>query len=581
MIRPATGEILAMVGSADFYNESIDGQVNMAVSPRQPGSSIKPLTYVAAFEKGWTPSTLLWDVPSEFPPSGDPNDPSPPYKPVNYDGRFHGPVLLRSALANSYNVPAVKALEFVGIYDNPNTPAEDGLVSMARRFGITTLNRPDYGLSLTLGGGDVSLLEMTGAFAVFANGGRKIPPVSISRIIDHSGDIIYQYESPPGDQVISPEHAYLISSILSDNQARTPAFGPNSVLNLPFEAAAKTGTTNDFRDNWTIGYTPDVVVGTWVGNADYTPMQGTSGLTGAAPIWADYMQTAIQQLTGGNPTNFVKPAGVVERVICAVSGTEPSQWCPSQRSEIFAADQLPLAKGYDLWQKATIDTWTGLLASPACNDFTENKMALNISDPWAIKWVKGNSTGQAWAENAGFRAPIFFTPTKECTADDPRPLLSIASPDSGDLIEDSPLDVYGQADATDHFYMYRLEYGRGEDPVDWELIRKKKVPIDEPERIDEWDVSEVEAGTITLRLYMLSTEDTYAEVRIQLNMQVPTPTPTPTSTPTATPTPTQTPSPTNTLIPSKTPTPTWTPSITPTMTPSPIVINPPTATPSP
>jgi penicillin-binding protein 1C len=575
LVRPSTGEILAMVGSADFYDESIDGQVNMAISPRQPGSSIKPLTYAAAFEKGWTASTLIWDVQSEFPPSGDPNDPRPPYKPVNYDERFHGPVLLRSALANSYNVPAVKALEFVGIYDNPNTPEEDGLVAMARRLGITTLTRNDYGLSLTLGGGDVSLLEMTGAYAVFANGGRKIPPVSISRIIDHQGNIVFEYSTPPGEQAISSEHAYLISSILSDNQARTPAFGSNSVLNIPFPAAAKTGTTNDFRDNWTVGYTPDIVVGTWVGNADYTPMQGTSGLTGAAPIWASFMQTAIQQTTGGNPSSFVKPAGIVERVICSASGTEPSQWCPSQTSEIFAADQLPLAKGYDLWQKATIDTWTGLLASPDCNDFTENKMALNISDPWAIKWIKENSAGRSWAEKHGFSEPIFFAPTKACSENDPRPILSIASPDDGDLIDENPLDIYGQADATDNFYIYRLEYGRGDDPVDWEEIHKKKVPVDEPEKLYEWDVSEIEAGLITLRLYMESTEDTYAEVRIQLDMQVPTPTPTSTPTPTITPSPTWTPTPTVTPSPTQT----IPPSETPTSTPVPIFTNTPTPNP--
>jgi membrane carboxypeptidase/penicillin-binding protein len=167
-IRPSTGEILAMVGSADFYNAAISGQVNMATSPtRQPGSAIKPLTYVAAFEKGWTPATLIWDVPSEFPPSGDPNDPRPPYKPVNYDGKFHGAVTVRSALANSYNIPAVKALQFVGIYDDPATPQKDGLIAMAERLGITSLTRPDYGLSLTLGGGDVSLLELTAAYAVF------------------------------------------------------------------------------------------------------------------------------------------------------------------------------------------------------------------------------------------------------------------------------------------------------------------------------------------------------------------------------------------------------------------------------
>jgi membrane carboxypeptidase/penicillin-binding protein PbpC len=160
-----------MVGSADFYNDAIDGQVNMAISAtRQPGSSIKPVTYIAAFEKGWTPATLIWDVPSEFPPSGDPNDPRPPYKPVNYDGRFHGPVTVRTALANSYNIPAVKTLQFDGIYDDTETPNEDGMLSVAHKLGISSLTRDDYGLSLTLGGGEVSLLEMTGAYAVIANG---------------------------------------------------------------------------------------------------------------------------------------------------------------------------------------------------------------------------------------------------------------------------------------------------------------------------------------------------------------------------------------------------------------------------
>jgi membrane peptidoglycan carboxypeptidase len=158
-IQPKTGQILAMVGSADFYNDAIAGQINMALQPRQPGSSIKPITYTAAFEKGWTPATLIWDVPSSFPPSGDPNDPSTPYEPVNYDGKFHGPVTVRTALANSYNVPAVKALQFVGVYDNPNTPEKDGMIALAERMGITTLTRTDYGLALTLGGGDVTLLK--------------------------------------------------------------------------------------------------------------------------------------------------------------------------------------------------------------------------------------------------------------------------------------------------------------------------------------------------------------------------------------------------------------------------------------
>ena len=172
-IRPSTGEILAMVGSPDFNNDAIAGQINMADSPtRQPGSSMKPFTYVAAFEKGWTPSTLIWDVPTQFPDGAN-----PPYEPRNYDGKFHGGLTVRLALANSFNIPAVKALEFVGIYDDPNTPEKEGMIGMAQRLGITSLTRDDYGLSLTLGGGDVSLLDMTSAYSVFANGGQRMPPV--------------------------------------------------------------------------------------------------------------------------------------------------------------------------------------------------------------------------------------------------------------------------------------------------------------------------------------------------------------------------------------------------------------------
>ena len=190
-IQPNTGEILSLVGSADFFNEEIAGQVNMALAPRQPGSSIKPLTYIAAFEKGWTPSTLIWDVPSEFPPSGDPNDTRPLYEPVNYDEKFHGPVRMRIALASSYNVPAVKTLDYVGIYDDPNTADKEGLISFAERLGISTLTRDDYGLSLTLGGGDVSLLELTNAYAVFANSGLDVGAYAIEKIVDRSGNVVY------------------------------------------------------------------------------------------------------------------------------------------------------------------------------------------------------------------------------------------------------------------------------------------------------------------------------------------------------------------------------------------------------
>jgi len=559
-IRPSTGEILAMVGSADFYNEAISGQVNMAINPRQPGSAIKPLTYLAAFEKGWTPATLIWDVPSEFTPSGREDDFRPPYIPVNYDGRFHGPVTVRTALANSYNVPAVKTLQFVGIYDDPDQPGEDGLIAMAKRLGITTLDRPDYGLSLTLGGGEVTLLDLTSAYASIANNGWRMPPVAITRIEDHTGNLVYEYQQPPGEAVLRPEHAYLISSILADNQARSPAFGANSVLDLPFPAAAKTGTTNDFRDNWTMGYTPDVAVGVWVGNADYTPMQNTSGLSGAAPIWATVMQAAVQSVTGGNPTSFSRPPGIVENVICELSGTSPSQWCPRQRSELFAADQPPLPKEDDLWQKVAVDTWTGLRASPACAEYTDEQFVLNVSDPWARKWIKQDAQGQAWAEQIGFPKPITFAPNRECTNEDPRPNLQFAAPRDGETITNTPLDIYVIADATQGFDAWRLDFGFGDKPVEWQALAIGRNRINQPEMVHSWDLSNFPAGIVTLRLTLHSTEDTFAEKRIHLNLQVPTPTPTPT--PTVTPTPTPTP----TLPPTDTPTPTNTPTITPTET---------------
>ncbi len=578
-IKPSTGEILAMVGSADFYNDAISGQVNMAVSPRQPGSSIKPLTYTAAFEKGWTPATLIWDVPTEFPPSGDPNDTNPPYVPVNYDGKFHGPVTVRTALANSLNIPAVKTLQFVGIYDDPNTPEPDGFINFAKKMGITTLTGDQYGLSLTLGGGDVTLLELTGAYAIFANGGRRVPPVSITKITDYQGNVVYQYDPPAGDQVIRPEHAYLMTSILSDNQARAMEFGTNSVLNLDFPVAAKTGTTNDFRDNWTLGYTPDLAVGVWVGNADYTPMVNTTGLSGAAPIWSNFMKTAIQQLTGGNPTPFSRPAGIVDRVICTVSGTEPSEWCPQQRSEVFAYDQLPLPKEDDLWTKVNIDTWTGLLASSACSDFSEDKFALNVTDASAVKWILQDSDGQNWAKQMGFSQPIFFTPSRECTADDPRPMLLFAGLSEGQTITQSPLEVYALVKVPGSYDSYTLSYGTGHDPAEWEDIYKGGPQSDQPQFLTDWDVSKLPSGEVTLRLYLKGDSDHYATRTIHLNIQVPTPTPTPTSTPTQTFTPTNTPLPSAT--PSNTPTspPPTSPPPTQTNTPPPAPSQTPSGTP--
>ena len=572
-IKPSTGEILAMVGSADFYNEAIQGQVNMAISQtRQPGSAIKPLTYVAAFEKGWTPSTLIWDIPSEFPPSGDPNDQREPYRPVNYDGRFHGPVTVRTALSNSYNIPAVKTLQFVGIYDDPTTPATDGLIGMAHRMGITSLNRNDYGLALTLGGGDLSLLELTGAYAIFANSGVRIPPVAILKITDNAGNLIYEYKPPTGEQVISPEHAYLITSILTDYEARRPMFGAHPVINLDFNnrVAAKTGTTNDFRDNWTMGYSPDLAVGVWVGNADYTPMQNTTGLTGAAPIWADFMNYAIPRLTGGEPTAFQRPAGIVDRVVCAISGTEPSQWCPEQRQEIFDSKQLPLPASEDLWKEVNLDTWTGLLASSACSDFVEKKMTMNVKDNTVQRWLRKDDAGRALAEELGFKRPLFFTPDGECKADSPHATLSIENIHEGDVLTDEKIDIRVIAKATGQFDQWSLDVAPGNDPGDndWHNLFNTNAQVPEPRDVVTWDLSTNGNGRFTLRLRMENSGGGYAEklVHVDVNYLPPTPTPTltPTTTSTPLPLPTSTPEPPTAIPASEVPTemPTLAPTVT-------------------
>ena len=582
-VKPSTGEILAMVGSPDFNNDAISGQVNMATSAtRQPGSSIKPINYVAAFEKGWTAATLIWDVPTDFPDGAN-----PPYVPKNYDDRFHGPVTVRTALANSFNIPAVKTLEFVGIYDDPNTPQKDGMIGMAERLGITSFTRPDYGLALTLGGGDVSLIDMTAAYSVFANGGKKVPPVAILKIVDFQGTTVFEYQPPAdgGEQVIRPEYAFLISSILSDNQARSWMFGPNSLLNLPFQVAAKTGTTNDFRDNWTMGYTPDLVTGVWVGNADYTPMVNTTGLTGAAPIWSAFMQFALPIVSNNNPTPFTIPPGITDRIICVTSGTEPSQWCQGgQRSEYFASDQPPLPKSQDLLVKTQLDTWTGLIAGDACKDFAKDEFVMNVQDRWGRQWLR-SGPGREWLESHSMPRNPFFAPERECSIDDPRPLLEFSNLRDNDTVTEASLPIKGIINVTKgEFTGWRLEYGAGNDPSEWTVLAQGTNKFENADTIYTWDLSTVlntiQGNRLTLRIYLMNGEEFYAEKRVSLSLNLPTPTPTPTLTPSVTPIPptaipptneppTSVP-PTNTPVPDvKTETPTLPlPTETPTATPT-------------
>ncbi|MDP1546989.1 MAG: transglycosylase domain-containing protein, partial [Anaerolineales bacterium] len=533
-IRPSTGEILAMVGSPDFNNVAISGQINMVISPtRQPGSAIKPITYAAAFEKGWTPSTWIWDVPSQFPDGAN-----PPYEPRNYDGRFHGGMTVRTALSNSFNIPAVKTLEFVGIYDDPNTHEKEGMIGMAERLGITTFTRNDYGLSLTLGGGDVSLIDMTTAYSVFANEGKKVTPVAILKITTFAGEVIYEYQPPEGEQVIREEHAYLISSILSDNEARSWMFGRNSPLNLSFPVAAKTGTTNDIRDNWTLGYTPDLATGVWIGNADYTPMTNTSGLSGAAPIWSQFMEFAVPYVTNGAPRSFVRPSGIVDKIVCRLSGTEPSNWCKSQYTEIFAFDQLPLQHGHDLARRIHIDLWTGYQASEACKGPSEEELVLNVTDPWARKWFETRD-GRAWLSSNDLPEEPYYAPERDCRAGDPQPEIELSLND-GQAVTSPNLEIKGTASADGGFRKWALEYGLGENPGAWVLLAEGNNPVKNGAFFN-WDMTSLPNGIISLRLTLIG-DKAEVEKSIRLNLGLPTPT-APPATPTDIPLPTETPTP--------------------------------------
>jgi penicillin-binding protein 1C len=329
VIDPTTGEILTLVGSADYFDASIYGALNMATSKRQSGSAFKPIIYAAALDPTrtlpWTAATSILDVSTTFVTKD-----IQPYKPVNYDGREHGYVSVREALASSLNVPAVLTLQNVGI---------ENVIALANKLGIHSLNEPQqYDLSLALGGGEMSLLELSTAYSAFANDGKYIGHTSILDIQNADGNLLYTPKKNPALQIIDPRVAWLISNILSDDRARSIGFGINSVLKIDRTTAVKTGTTTNFHDNWTVGYTPDLLVGVWVGNSNYQAMHEVTGLTGAAPIWAETMRSILQ----GHPDkNFTQPTGLTQIEVCDLSGLLPTETCPHKKTEWFITGTQP------------------------------------------------------------------------------------------------------------------------------------------------------------------------------------------------------------------------------------------------
>jgi membrane carboxypeptidase/penicillin-binding protein PbpC len=421
-LDPRTGEILAMVGSADYYADEIVGAVNVCLAPRQPGSALKPITYAVSFDPSWqgeeaavnrwgvlpfTPATMLVDVRTSFVTRENVG-----YVPLNYDLRWHGPVLLRQALGSSYNLPAVKVLDAVGI---------EQMMAQARRMGITTFDRSTerFGLALTLGGGEVRMIDLTAAYAALATGGLRVRPMAVREVLDAEGRAIYAPAPALQERTLDERVAFLITDILSDEWARLPSFGERSVLYIGRPAAAKTGTTTDWRDNWTVGYTPDLVTGVWVGNADNASMYHVSGITGAGPIWHDFMVWALK---GRPPVAFERPEGLVEAEICALSGLRPTHNCPHKRREWFVEGTEP-TQSCDVHQLYRIDVATGLLATEATPPERVRERVYAVYPPEAVAWAIGQGLPQpppAPEENA--------TGSRPTLDNDPAAPLEIVSP---------------------------------------------------------------------------------------------------------------------------------------------------------
>jgi membrane peptidoglycan carboxypeptidase len=488
MIRPTTGEILTMVGSVDYWNDAVDGKFNVTTGLRQPGSSFKPFTYLTLLTQGVPASYGFLDVRTEFAqPGGNP----PVYVPENYDRKYHGYQRLRLALAQSLNIPAVRALEMAGV---------ENVIRTAHKMGITTLDQGlnYYGLALTLGGGEVKLLDETYAFGVLANNGnmagapipedrqrpgyRTVDPVPVLRVEDSKGEVLWKYETPTTIPVVDQKYAYLINNMLSDNPARWPAFGAHNVLELDRPAAVKTGTTNDYKDNWTVGYTPQLVTGVWIGNTDATPMKKVTGITGAAPVWNQLMSYYLKD----KPVQpFARPAGLVEKAVCATTGLLPTKYCPTV-SELFIPGTEPTS--YDtLYQAFLIDRETGQLATAETPADRVEEKVFEIYPPEAADYVREANIPQppnVFDTNTG--------PSPDSFGD-----VAIIQPGSYSYIH-GIVPIIGNTRGGD-FNHYRLDFGRGLNPTEWQQIGP-----DHGEQIDKGPIENFDAtpldGLYSLRL---------------------------------------------------------------------------------
>jgi len=382
------GQILVWLGSRDYFNDQIDGQVDILGAARQPGSALKPFLYLLALERGDTLATIIEDLPIKVQTAGG------VYAPLNYDLDFHGPVRLREALANSFNVPAVRTQEKLGTSE---------FLDFLRRLGLDTLNQPPdyYGLALTLGGGEVRMIDLANAYFLLANGGRQKPFNDILEISDANNNTIYKWQPASGKPLLGQygeQNSWLITDTLADPNARLKSFGEGNVLELSIPAAAKTGTTRNFRDNWTFGFTPRLLTAVWVGNSDASPMQNISGIDGAGPIWHDLMTYYIEQNAdrpGQTAASFHQPPGLIQKPVCAVSGLVPGDNCQEILNEWFVVGTEPRQLDY-YWQKFICQSDVNASASSPSPSAQNAATRFYINYPFVFK---------SWAEQRGLLPP--------------------------------------------------------------------------------------------------------------------------------------------------------------------------------
>jgi penicillin-binding protein 1C len=518
VLRARTGEILSMVGSIDYWNEEIDGNVNVAVAPRQPGSSFKPFSYVTAFHQGHTAAEMVMDVHTCFD-----DYPNPPYCPENYDREYRGPETFRTALARSRNIPAVKVLDMVGV---------GNVIRTSHAMGINTLNQDldYYGLSLTLGGGEVWLLDLTYAYSVFANSGvmmgqptklprpgyRELDPVSILRVEDSKGQLLDEYVQPEVRTVVladgrelTPQEAYLLTNVLSDNNARAAVFGSNSALRLSRPAAAKTGTTTDWRDVWTIGYTPQIVTGVWVGNNDNTPMEGVSSSRGAGPIWHNVMERIYNEgyasrLLGEVIEQFARPTGLTRVEVCAVSGLLPNEHCPNRVNALFIEGTEP-TEYCNVHRVERVNRESGLLATACTPPELVEERVYEVYPPEAADWVREQGIPQPPTQ----RDEIYG-----CSPEGGE--VVILDPTLGGHVRDF-VPIIGNARSGD-FAFYRLEFGEGLNPSAWSQIGGDHYNQVDNGVLEYWDVWGLQDGLYTLQLTVVDHSQNFRRATIYVTV---------------------------------------------------------------